>query len=56
MTVIPCEQDPRLRAAIDLRGEYSATMRGKREVVQHVPIRRGGVVRDASEMTAIQRV
>lgn len=71
MTVIPCEQDPRLRAEIDrfaevlktqahtlgehgldeadfyqspifrgavekLRGEYSATMRGKREFVQHV--------------------
>lgn len=71
MTVIPCEQDPRLRADIDrfaevlktqahrlgdhglgekefyqspifrgaiekLRGEYSATMRGKREFVQHV--------------------
>ncbi len=71
MTVIPCEQDPRLRAEIErfaevlktqahtlgehgldeaefyqspifrgaiekLRGEYSATMRGKREFVQHV--------------------
>lgn len=71
MSVIPCEQDPRIRAAIDrfaevlkvqahtlgdhglneadfyqspifrgaiekLRGEYSATMRGKREFVQHV--------------------
>jgi hypothetical protein len=71
MTVIPCEQDPRLRAEIErfaevlktqahtlgnhgldeasfynspifrgaiekVRGEYSATMRGKREFVQHV--------------------
>lgn len=71
MTVIPCAQDPQLRAEIDrfaevlktqahtlgehgldeadfyqspifrgaiekLRGEYSATMRGKREFVQHV--------------------
>jgi hypothetical protein len=71
MTVIPCNQDPRLRAEIDrfaevlktqahtlgsyeldeatfydspifrgaiekVRGEYSATMRGKREFVQHV--------------------
>lgn len=71
MTVIPCEQDPQLRAEIErfaevlkteahtlgdhgldetdfyqspifrgaiekLRGEYSATMRGKREFVQHV--------------------
>ena len=71
MSVIPCEQDPQLRAEIDrfaevlktqahalgdhglsetdfyqspifrgaiekLRGEYSATMRGKREFVQHV--------------------
>jgi hypothetical protein len=71
MTVIPCEQDPRLRAEIELfaevlktqahklgshgleessfysspifrgaiekvRGEFSATMRGKREFVQHV--------------------
>ena len=71
MSVIPCEQDPRLRAEIErfaevlktqahtlgthgldeasfydspifrgaiekVRGEYSATMRGKREFVQHV--------------------
>ena len=71
MTVIPCEQDPRLRAEIErfaevlktqahklgshgldeasfysspifrgaiekVRGEFSATMRGKREFVQHV--------------------
>ena len=71
MTVIPCEQDPRLRADIErfaevlktqahqlgdhgldeatfysspifrgaiekVRGEFSATMRGKRELVQHV--------------------
>jgi len=71
VSVIPCEQDPRLRAEIErfaevlktqahtlgdhglseadfyqspifrgavekLRGEYSATMRGKREFVQHV--------------------
>jgi hypothetical protein len=71
MSVIPCRQDPRLRAEIDrfaevlktqahtlgshgldeasfydspifrgaiekVRGEYSATMRGKREFVQHV--------------------
>lgn len=71
MTVVPCEQDPRLRAEIDrfaevlktqahtlgehsldeadfyqspifrgaiekLRGEFSATMRGKREFVRHV--------------------
>ena len=71
MTVIPCEQDPRLRADIErfaeilktqahqlgdhgldeatfysspifrgaiekVRGEFSATMRGKREFVQHV--------------------
>jgi hypothetical protein len=71
MTVIPCEQDPRLRAEIELfaevlktqahklgshgldeasfysspifrgaiekvRGEFSATMRGKREFVQQV--------------------
>jgi hypothetical protein len=71
MSVIPCKQDPRLRAEIDrfadvlktqahtlgthgldeanfydspifrgaiekVRGEYSATMRGKREFVQHV--------------------
>ena len=71
MTVIPCEQDPRLRAQIEsfadvlktqahllgshgldedsfysspifrgaiekVRGEFSATMRGKREFVQHV--------------------
>jgi hypothetical protein len=71
VTVIPCEQDPQLRAEIEsfaealkteahtlgadgldeanfyqspifrgaiekLRGEYSATMRGKREFVQHV--------------------
>ena len=77
MSVIPCEQDPRLRAEIErfaavlktqahtlgthrldeasfydspifrgaiekVRGEYSATMRGKREFVQHVPQPRRG--------------
>lgn len=71
MTVIPCEQDPQIRAEIErfaeilktqahklgdhgldeanfygsaifrgavekVRGEFSATMRGKREFVQHV--------------------
>jgi hypothetical protein len=83
MSVIPCKQDPRLRAEIDrfadvlktqahalgthgldeasfydspifrgaiekVRGEYSATMRGKREFVQHVlnHVEDGGLIKE----------